>query len=240
LNITAILSAQALRMTEIHKPIYVPDLVDAVQKKYGFVRVPTTPQEMLPADETTPLTFVHGKFVHEGRIIVIQNIQLFHRAIAVDSGSASEDSGIVLDDLLSWTSEFVRPTANLPRMYLTQMEAKLDGNFGFSYDRMSPLLMTLARMIGSYATLGPEGGFPPAFQLVSIGMKINPAQYVLPCELKIERRANQLFESNLYFVQAPLMTDHVRQLLEEYEAVLREAAPSPSVSPSEPPPPSSR
>src|SRR5437879_3430251 len=117
-----VLFAQAARFIHVKSPIYVPDLVKAVQAEYGIVRIPPTPEEvLLPADGSRAMVFNNGKVIRDGREVVIDALNLYPQAIGVDTRTSTDDSDFVIEDILARGAGLVA-AAEGPRVYISQLE----------------------------------------------------------------------------------------------------------------------
>jgi hypothetical protein len=213
--------AQALRLTTVKSPVYVPDVIKALQERYGFVQVPTTAEAILPRDtSTTPIVLGHGKFMHEGRPIIIQSLRLFANGITVETSISTDDADIVADDILHLGETFVTPIST-PKFYVSQLEVILDHGIEPLAPAGERIAYTLESMLENY---GHEA-LPP-FHLIALGMNVDPSKAMTPADFRLERRLGVPYEANVYFSQAPLRTPDHLAALEEIEEILRENADS--------------
>jgi len=217
--VRAHLSAQSLRFITLTSPVYLPDSVKALQERYGFVRVPTTADELLsPADNTKPIILNHGKFVQGERGILITALQLYPRAIAVDTPTSTDDSDAVLADLFAWANSNVPVIQVSPRqLYISQLEVEFEPPLEAACAVAASFGDRLATLVSGYGSEAPI----PTFQVASFLMQVDPAKLVVT-DFRIERRASVPYEQNLYFSQAPLQTaDHIT-VLEEFERAMQQ------------------
>src|SRR5437588_532356 len=122
------LFAQSLRFTARRgAPVYIPDIVNRLQERYEFVRVPSTPQEvLLPPEGPTPMLFEHGRMMlPKGGQIVINDLRVYRNGVAVSTQTSTDDSDLVLSDVLEFASAIVAPTSD-ERGYVNQMQVTLD------------------------------------------------------------------------------------------------------------------
>jgi hypothetical protein len=243
MNVTAVILARTIRMIEQKRAIYLPDLVDAVRQRYGFVKFPQAPREIMAQDDTTtPLLFEHGKFEPEGRMILIQRLELFRQLVTADAATSTEDADVFLDDLLTAGAAIV--STGPRRLYMSQLEVSYAGNIPIP-ERMAPaygvLARGLSRILPTYEpAIWPPEVPPGVFRITGTAMCPDPASIQLACDFRFERRANAPFRDNLHFSQAPLRTaDHIALLLEFTAAADRGPEGETSESSSAPEPPSS-
>jgi hypothetical protein len=218
MEVTAVLSAQAIRPVVTAPAVYIPDVVEALKDRYGFVVVPHTPEQVLNRES---LTFGHGKFVHEQRTMLIVSLKIFAQAFLVETGTSTEDSDLVIDDLLKWL-----PTSGLSvtvhelgtgRIYMSHLEVALS----VPLEHWFPMTAKIGEMIAdSFRRQGRSQEVPP-FQVYFLGMNVDPTNVPHPCDFRIERRLNVPYVENKYFAQAPLTTaEHITILRAVEEAVL--------------------
>lgn len=227
--VSSILIAQSFRFASLRHPVYMPDVVRGLLRKYRFVRVPLTADELSPP-EGTPVSFAGGRLVEGERTTVIRSLQLYPQGVAVETGTSTDDADLVINDLSNeWGIEVnARPLA---RMYVSQIEYQS----AMSFDQLCPPAARFGERLSGL--LSEYGNVPPVPEYTFTGFQLSfdPARPVPACEFKVERRANVPHDAHVYFSQAPLKTsDHVT-VLQELE---RSLDPNPSVFASEPPPPS--
>jgi hypothetical protein len=167
------------------------------------------------------MVFRNGKFIRNGRTIVILEMNFFQGAVTADVGTSTDDAELVVEDVLNAASSFL--TVTDPRgLYISQVELQLD----VSLESASPIIGwiggRLSEVVGRYESGGqsPDSAVP-AFLTTSLVLNPDPNQYAVTSDFRIERRANRPYPENVYFSQAPLRTsDHVA-LLGEFEDALR-------------------
>jgi hypothetical protein len=226
-----VLSARAARFVAVTTAkVYMPDVVKTVQDRYGFVGPPQTAEEMLaPLDpaQNQPLIFQHGKFVQGQRAIIIDRLEIYSHLTAVDTSTSTDDGDLVLDDLLALNPEVLKESLTR-RVYISRLEIVLDA----SLDAVSPgaaaLGASLTAMLSQY--LDEEAPAAP-FRVASFALLTDPAQRVLPCDFRVERRVKTPFDMNRYYSQAPLRTSDHLAALEQFENYLRTAAQAAALGP---------
>lgn len=218
MKITAVLQAYAVRFFVPSGPYgYLPETIQALKERYDFVGVPTTIQEIVPADPNQGNVFRIGRFEHNGRTIPVDILHIFHLGAAASTPTSTEDSDLFLDDLLGWaSSKFnVTFTEHGKRAYTSQLEFQLDRPL----PDYVPQLRSIGMMIPQFL---PEfWSVKPFYEVSSITFSFDPAARVGKLgNVRIERREGIDYDANLYFSEAPLGTkDHIA-LLEAFEASL--------------------
>jgi hypothetical protein len=218
MNVNKVIFAQAIRFITLKSEVYVPDIIEQLRKRYGFVRLPVTAEDLLPANDK-PVTLGHGRFVHDTRTIIVRNLDISRNLIAVETGTETDDADLVVEDILTAGVDLVTPIE--ARLYRSQLEVVLEPQLGELFPRLGRALASVLTLYGA-----PE---PPPFQVSVFGMSIDPSQFTLPCDFRIERRANFTYDQNVYFAQAPMRTaDHI-VTLREFEAALAGVKPKANV-----------
>jgi len=194
--------------------LYMRNAVRMLQERYEFVQVPTTADQLLP-EEGQPLVFEHGQLVHEGRPIVIHKLQIYRQAMVVETGLTTDDSDLVLGDLIRAGRERGLITrVGTPLLYISQLEIGLDSTL----EQACPISRAIGARLLEVLTRYAYG--PPSFpmpQVFGIAMKPDPQKQQMPCDFRIEKREGASYDDTLHFSQAPLRTsDHVA-VLEEFD-----------------------
>jgi hypothetical protein len=211
-----VLARSLCQVSAIYSTEYRIDVIRRLQERYGFVKVPVTPDELLGADPAQGIRFFHGKFVHAQRTIVIESLQFLalgpSNVIVVDTRTSTEDSDIVVDDYIK-NANAIRPdmiTPVEPTRYESHIEFTMDGSLtDFCTVPVRQASDALNRLLESYKLKVPP--YEPSsinfyFDQVGIGG-------LLPAVFKIERRAGFRYGANTFYSQAPLKTaDHISLL----------------------------
>ena len=194
--------------------IFRPDFIVALHERFGFVRVPITPSEVLGEN----LEFGYGKVEHAGKLIIVREFRVSPEwvALSVDTGSAdtnTDDAEIALKEIADWATENLTHPPQPPRgAFASQLEVHLECQFGLVFAFLSRVGARLAR-----TRLASHGEPLPPFEVISIGMGVDPLKVQIPTHFTIERRTNIPYEENVFFSQAPLKTQEHITLLEELE-----------------------
>jgi hypothetical protein len=227
MKLVSVLLGQAIRLMTTSVPgggLYMPEAVGALRERYGFVDIPTTLQDF---DPTKGVTFRHGRFlvgrshvVEESapREILIDQFQVFAAGVRVDTRVHVEFAEMFIDDVLTWATESFglkilreHPVVNF---YLSQVEVKSDVGFGTLFSLLDPLNKIITAIIRDYGYEKHEILYP-AFGLSGLILNIDltKVRFPLLSPFGFERRAQQPYDSNLYYSAAPLKTlDHLRVL----------------------------
>lgn len=212
----AILARSISQVSAIYSTEYLPDLVRRLQERYSFIKVPSTPDELLGTDPTQGIKFLHGKLVHGQRTILIDSLQFLtlsaNSMIIVDTRTSTDDSDFVIDDYIR-NANVTRPDMilrNEPTQYDNHLEFTMDGSLG---EFCSPPLRNagdaINRLLDSYKIKTP--GYEPSNIIIYYDQ--SGLGGLLPVPFRIERRAGFRYGANTYFSQAPLKTvDHIALL----------------------------
>jgi hypothetical protein len=204
--------------------LYLPQVGSELQKRYGFVRIPTAPEDFVA---TNGITFEHGRFhVPKGQgrkslDIVIDRFQVFTDGILVDTKGDVESADLFLDDVLSWATQILGlKVAEYPPMrkqFVSQVEVHLDMEYPALFERINLLGEKIQTHLTQYGLEAP----PFEVSSVSIGFdKTKLAANVSLTAFIVERREQKPFESNIFFSSAPLRTADHLELLKQFEQLV--------------------
>lgn len=229
MKLVSVLLGQAVRLMMTSVPgggLYIPEAVSALKERYGFVGTPSSLQDF---DLSKGVTFRHGRFLTnipdiEGgpREILIDQFQVFAAGMRVDTRVRVEFADMFIEDLLKWATESfglkILPEHPITNFYLSQVEVKSDVGFGTLFnllDRLNEITTALIKSYGYekhgvlYPAFGPSG--------LILYTDLTKVRFPLLSPFTFERRAQQPYDSNLYYSAAPLKTmDHLR-ILDELE-----------------------
>ena len=125
--VNTVIMAKAVRFIEVKAPVYMPDIIRVIRDRYQFVKFPVSADEIIPPQiDTTPVTFLHGKWEHQGRTIIVSGIELYPQFVAVNTALSTDDSDIVIEDLLGLSDAVVAGPLQ-PKGYVSQLEVVLQG-----------------------------------------------------------------------------------------------------------------
>jgi len=223
MNVRGVLGSSVVQAIAIEVPVYLPDIINALAKRYGFVTLPTTAAEFFPP-ENTPIVLSHGKYIHEGRTLLIRSVKLYNRAVIVETAGSTEDSEGVLHDGLECVASTIGQTEKgiaapgTNRLYTSQLEIGLDLPFGNYFPMLQGVSEAVTHSLQQYGLT-----YPP-MQVHSLSMNVDPGKTALICNFRIERRVGFAYELEIYFTEAPLKTsDHIAAL-EAFERAMKDAA----------------
>ncbi len=220
MKLQAVLFAQAFRLIAPLKPVYIPDIIAALRERYGFVHVPVEAKDIAPLDSSTPIVFRHGKFVREGRPIVINSLALYPQAVTADTPASTDDADAVIDDLLS-AADGIAQEISPRRLYTSHVEVRLDVPLEWAASPLAKQMgLWLSGAVRQYDPSVPNDVALPEFRLKALEMLPDPGQLPLPSFFRIDRRDGVPYGDNVYFSQAPLRTmDHIG-MLEQFERMV--------------------
>lgn len=187
----------------------VPEAAHVLVQRYGFAKSPQTVDEL---DYQKGVTFTAGRFKN----IAIEQFQIFNNGMIIDTKSSTDDSKLVLEDLLALAKEINGATVRPVRMHyisniIFQSQLKLA--------LLNPLLQPIADRLSAETSQNlahPINFEPTAFILGPDTWELK----VTPSVFSIDRRTDVPFKENTYFSGAPLPTaDHIK-LIEEVETAL--------------------
>lgn len=219
-----IILARAIRFVPLSRLArgYVPDTAALMRERYKFVHIPESPDQILaegygpPTERRDGLLFAHGRLMHGEREIVIDRFGFYPQLIAVDTPTGTEDSDLVIEDLLSDNPE-IKAFAAHRRAYMSQLVVKLDVSLDAVFEATAEVGAGVADMLAAY--VDEEAPAPP---LQALSFAMGTDKRVLPCAFRIERRLNTSFEADLYFSEAPLSSsDHADALGKFEQSLLR-------------------
>ncbi|MGH9585294.1 MAG: hypothetical protein ACRD4O_20450 [Bryobacteraceae bacterium] len=187
----------------------LPDNINALIRRYGFSKYPTTIEEM---DLQKGIQFAEGSLGD----IAITSIQLFHNGLIIDTRSSTDNSKRVFDDLVILAKEMNGASVVSRRYHLTSQ-------FIFRSELKLALLNPLLQPIADRLARSVSGNLNHSISFEPTAVLIGPQAWALkivPSSFSIERRSETPFNENTYFSSAPLPTDEHLKLIEEFEQAL--------------------
>lgn len=182
-----------------HNGLYLPELFNAVQGRYGFVKAPT-PEEARAGGAR----FNTGRLLLGAKNFNIQELAIFNDGFSVTT-TETADSEVVLDELFIWLREdfgFREPLSSIERNF----KSELIVDFANSPERLFAALMPALVFAAT-----EMGGKQPLFN----GLRFTLPQSrdgTIP-EFMFERRAGTL-ELKRYYCRANLRTASFVKALE--------------------------
>jgi hypothetical protein len=188
-----------------------PETVRKLQERYKFVKVPTTFEELFPVDPNEGIKFQHGAFVHDGRTIVIELLQILPNILLAETRTTTDDADAFLDDYIQNANK-ERPDVIREfdgRLYATQLEFLMDRSLETYAPRMRRVAQQLDAFVAGYGTRLP----PYRVVAISVNFNLTGLGGMVPAYFSLERRSGLPDEANVYFSNAPLKSsDHVALL----------------------------
>jgi hypothetical protein len=206
-------SFQQFVMDEIRPAsgLYLPDLVRGIAERYAFSVVPTNYEILLKEGAK----YKGGRLVTEGRTIEIRDLGFFNDgALAVAWNT--EDSELVLNDILTWATQnfgLREPLTKPPRRFTSSVVVE----FGAELDRAMAAFDGLKKDLSS--AIGKIYGWDVDIETSRVALAADPSKLppLTTVDFTIERRAGRPFSENRYFSVATVTTDSHLSLLEAFE-----------------------
>jgi hypothetical protein len=198
---------------------YLPDASKLLVEKYGFVGVPTTRDEILPADESKGVTFRHGKCALSGREIVIDFFQIYQNGLLVTTHTNTADADLVLEDAFRWAVETFNYKYELVRPAIVH-NSQLEVRFERSLPKMLPALSSVGNSITS--RLDDFWDTKPQYEPISLAFWFDKSKFpsIAPNVFRLARREGAAFDKEIYWSEAPLSTEHHIEVLNDLEKTL--------------------
>lgn len=195
------------------------DFMKAFVERYGFVKQPTTAEEILDT-QNRGFTFELGKWNDIG----VAKVVLFDWGIVVETNTSTDASEAVLQDMLKWGAETFglsnRPSLITGRNYVSELV--------FSSEMSIPAICPKLRTLGDKITNLVEGYLGSSLPFESVGVTLafdSTQSKQLFTPFQILRLAETPFSQKKYYSGAPLKTsDHI-QVIKDFEMALGPALP---------------
>jgi hypothetical protein len=222
----AILQAQTIRAVQVRGIFgYLPEAVQALVKQYQFVGYPReselsgliVPPSGDPNLAAKPATFTQGRARIANKDVVIDSLQIYQNGLIVSTRTGTDDSDAIVADVLRWSGDYFKVTYD---------ELKPSAGHGsqleFKFVRSLPELMPTLRTVGRKIADSIEKdfwGFEPPYQAIGVNFYFDRNKFpaIAPGVVKIDYRASQPFEKNIYWSEAPLSTTNHEAVLVEFE-----------------------
>lgn len=215
MELRKIILARVIRLfTTVGDPLYMPDFINQVVARYGFV-TPPEPKDIF--GEERKAEFVHGRLMFGGQTIVVGSLTIYNDGLVVDTSTSTAKASVFADDVLGWLREqFPLLIENAKPMYLSQLEVKFD----LLPEKYAEKFTSIAAKISEHLTSYGLAAQPFYFQ--SLNLAADPIGWVgvKPSPFGIERRSEVPYAENVFFAQAPLQTDHHIELLRMLEEAI--------------------
>ena len=207
-------TSQAIRFFESGQPgepkSPVP-LIRAMQDKYGFVQVPHTIADM---NLQTGVNFFRGFF----RGKMIDKLSVYNNGILCESQQETEYNDGFLDEILSLVTSIAGLELKQTgvRAYVSGLEVGMPDDIGAKFEKFIGAGQKITSLLKSYGQTVDDyrfSGFKMHYDQTGKAPPHAP-------EFIFERRAGELYSSNIYFSSAPIETKNHFELLNSIEELL--------------------
>ncbi|SPE37338.1 hypothetical protein SBA3_2630008 [Candidatus Sulfopaludibacter sp. SbA3] len=188
---------------------FFPDIVEALEEKYEFERVPKSSSDKNPQGG---FEFGDGIFARGPDDWIDVSLIVFSDGLAADTRSSTKDSNAFLNDLLSFSEKFgfENTVGSVQRKaYLSELTVRTEK----SLRALHPNLLSFAQKVRS---LIPDADYGP-FEPWGITFGSDQTTQLKPGPFEFARKVNIPFAENRYYSQAPVQTEDHILLLEEFE-----------------------
>jgi hypothetical protein len=214
MKVVSVIEARAFR---IYRPFgsfgYLPDAINKAIEEYKFLGYPKEISELFPVDTNQPIVFRHGKVVINGRVIVVDFLQIYPAGLQVITLTNTSDSLAAVDHIAAWgvsTFDLKLETVKAPGFY-SQLHVRFKSPLPEMFPKLKPIASEISDKYPDVLD------FRPQYELSALHFLYEPKAKVDPVFFRIERVGNVSFAENLYYSDAPLSTeDHIR-VLEDFE-----------------------
>ena len=187
-------------------------VIEEIGKRYRFAKAPANELDL---DEQRSLAFKAGTFAGVRKVPVIVGLNIYNDGLAADTVSSTDESTEFLLDLAKWLNDTYGLIVPKERrvLYLSQIDFQSEVSLTNLNRRLEPFAENLEALssnkaryeVGSIQLWTEDAGKPGS-----------------AAPVKIERKISTLFSANHYFSQAPLPTKTHIELLNEFEAILKQ------------------
>lgn len=183
------------------------DFYDALEDRYKFLQGPRVLDDY---DLNKGVTLLRGRFSEH----VVERAMIYPSGVLCSGIAPTEVYDSFCEDVLGWTNEFLGSALSFQGVYAYQ--SRLEFTSSTDISRHFPQMNAIGRLItGKLQEYGHPVG---TSQLTQIGFHsdtTSPDILLKPPAFVFDRRADQPFESSLFYSSAPLRTaDHVAVLTE--------------------------
>jgi len=224
MNVLSVLQAQSTRIVRILGDLgYLPNLVMEIGKRYQFIGLPR-PEQLLPSQTNTPMTFEMGKVQLKDREIAVNALQIYPAGLAVITRTNTSDCDLVLDEVMEWATDTLKLTFEPIRpgnAHNSQLELR--------FNQPLATMLSAFNEIGAAITEGIDADFwrfKPAYELTTLTFFFDKtkAPSIAPTTFRLDRRDGSTFEDNLFWSEAPLSTDKHIAILGALERICERSA----------------
>ncbi|PYV76157.1 MAG: hypothetical protein DMG96_14980 [Acidobacteria bacterium] len=188
-------------------------VIEEIGKRYRFAQ---TPKNELDFDDQRSLSFKGGTFVGQRKVPILVGLNIYFDGLVADTMSSTDETTEFLNDLAKWLNDTYGLAVPKERRvnYLSQIDFRSEVsliNLNRRLEAFAENLENLAKNAGRHYEVG-------SIQLWT--EDIGKPGSLAP--VKIERKISAPFSANHYYSQAPLPTAAHMELLNEFEAILKQ------------------
>jgi hypothetical protein len=191
--------------------VYLPDFIQSITARYGFISGPTNPLEAA----SSGAKFQHGRFIVDDTPAVIKELAVYNDGIIVDAFN-TRVADLMLDDFFSWTTEIFklreRRTQN-PRTYTSVVVVEFERAAERALGKFTQVSELLSKSLSS------AYGWNYEYNLQRIAFAVDPKTIppLRNTQFFMERRLQAPYAENRWFSGAPMQTEEHLRLLEAIE-----------------------
>ena len=188
-------------------------VIEEIAKRYQFAK---TPKNELDFDDQRSLSFKGGTFVGQRKVPLLVGLNIYSDGLVADTMSSTDETTEFLNDLAKWLGDTYGLTVPKERRvnYLSQLDFRSD----VSLINLNRRLEAFAANLENFAKDKERHYEVGSIQLWT--EDIGKSGSLAP--VKIERKISAPFSANHYFSQAPLPTTAHMELLNDFEAILKQ------------------
>jgi hypothetical protein len=218
-----VIQAQSMKVVQANGTYgHLPDAVEAVEEHFEFKGLPKDDEiveagkPVEPNAQAKPLTFTQGKVTVEGRTIAIDSFQIYPAGLLVSTRTDTDDSDKVVLHAMDWASKTFAIKYDELKPSFGHFST-LDFRFDRCLPELFPFLQRMTELFGN--KLEPFWESRPKYELTGLTFFYDKGAHpaFAPGVFRIDRRAGQPFQRNIYWSEAPLSTSNHVQLLAEFE-----------------------
>jgi hypothetical protein len=190
-------------------------VIEGISKKYQFAK---SPQNLLDLADKKGLIFAAGTYQNTKNVPVLVTLKIFADGFVADTMSSTDDSTAFLTELLNWLSQEygLQIPNNIRKGFVSQIDFECDTPM----TRLNPKLDLFIKRIESLAK--PADTKFRHFDVGGLNLWTEDVNDPgAPSIVKFERKISTPFSANHYFSQAPCETEAHKQLLSEFEQLLK-------------------
>jgi hypothetical protein len=188
-------------------------VIEEIGKRYRFAKVPAN---QLDLDEKHSLAFKGGTFTGARSVPIIVSLNIYNDGFVADTMSSTDETTEFLNDLTKWLYDTYGLTVPKERrvLYLSQIDFRSD----VSLTNINRRLETFAANLEALGNTAEKH-----YEVGSIQFWTeDSSKSGSAAPVKIERKVSAPFSAEHYFSQAPLPTTVHIELVNEFEAILKQ------------------